>query len=197
MMRRAVIFLFVLFAACGDVAVESTQPIVQGKINPKVNVVSWSVNVSRELTTSEANAYYPMVDIVWRDDPPGDRHAQVEKVLRDATAWGMSSFRRGRPVTLSIDLVKFHALSQKARYTTGGVHTIRFVMSVKDARTGEYLMEPRKIVADLRAYGAANAIEADRVGRTQKVRITQHIAGTLQQVLIGEGMGTLVPGDDG
>jgi len=192
MLRRAVILGLLVLASCGDVASDSTAPMRSETIVPKVDVVGWSVDVPRTLTTSESNGYYPMVDIVWHGDPPGDRYVQVEKIFGDALKWGMAAFDRGRKVKVLIEVHKFHALSPRARYTTGGVHTMRFYMTVVDAKTGAVIMERQKINADLQALGGAAAVKAEDEGRGQRVRIVQHLAGTLQQVLLSQGMGTLV-----
>ena len=38
------------------------------------------VDIPPGLSVSEANAYYPFADIVWRGDPPGNRHAQIARL---------------------------------------------------------------------------------------------------------------------
>lgn len=192
MKRRAVLILFVLLAACGAVSLKGQQPISPDTIEPLVQVVDYEVIVPRSLTTSEAHVYYPLVDIVWRGDPPGDRYDQVAGIFSNSLNWGMAAFNHGRRVTVTIELLKFHAISEKARYSVGGVHTIRFLMSVKDASTGAVIMAPEKVVADLKAFGGANAVRADALGQTQKARITQHLAGTMQQVMLAHGLGHLL-----
>jgi len=198
MRRRAVLLGLVFLAACGTVSLNSQMPISPDTIDPLVKVVDYEVIVPRSLTTSEAHEYYPLVDIVWRGDPPGDRYDQVGQIFANSLNWGMAAFNKGRKVKISIELLKFHAITEKARYSVGGVHTIRFMMSVRDATTGAVIVAPEKVIADLKAFGGAKAVKADRVGQTQKARITQHLAGTMQQVLLAHGLGTLIaaPGDD-
>jgi len=86
---------------------------------------------------------------------------------------------------LSIDIVveRFHSLTEKARYTVGGVHSIRFRMIVRDATTGKALSEPRVVRADLDAFGGQQALNAQARGLTQKVRITNHLAEVIRQEL--------------
>lgn len=171
------------FAEQGAVA---TQPASQEQPKPaailsQVRVEEISVSVPRSLRVSEANRYYPSGDIVWREDPIGDRHAQVQKIVADALGKGTEALDGPVPVKLNIVVVRFHALTEKARYTVGGVHAIRFRMQVIDAETGDALSEPRVVEADLDAFGGQQAIAAEARGITQKVRISNHLAEVIRQ----------------
>ncbi len=148
--------------------------------------------MSRDLTVFEGDLHYPVADINWRGDPPGDRHAQVDAIVTRAANWGLNAFNRGREVRVFIDMRRFHALSRKARRDTGGVHSMRFDLTVADAKTNELLLGPYKVVADLRAFGGAEARTAVEADLTQKSRIIQHLAGVLQDELIAADMGKLV-----
>ena len=111
------------------------------------------VMVPRSLKVNEANRYYPGGDIVWREDPIGDRHLQVATILRDGIANGVAPFMGPREVDLLVELTRFHALSEKARYSIGGVHAIQFYLTVLDAATGDPLSERKLIQADFDALG--------------------------------------------
>lgn len=148
-----------------------------------VTVKAIRVEVPRTLSVSEANSYYPSGDIVWREDPLGDRHAQVKKIVYDGLSAGTRSLNGPMPVILDIRVRRFHALSEKARYTTGGVHNIHFDIAVRDANTQELLVQPRFVQADLDAFGGSEAIIAEARGQTQKKRIQQHLAAVIQQEL--------------
>lgn len=87
------------------------------------------------------------------------------------------------PVVLEIEVTRFHALTEKARYTVGGVHALQFHMMLRDARTGEIYGEPKFIKADFKALGGNAAIRAEREGITQKVRITRHLANVIRTEL--------------
>ncbi|PKP83827.1 MAG: hypothetical protein CVT80_11645 [Alphaproteobacteria bacterium HGW-Alphaproteobacteria-2] len=63
-------------------------------------VVGIRVTVPETLKISEANSYYPVADIVWRGDPPGDRRAQIADLLRGALAEGTRQMQGSRPVVL-------------------------------------------------------------------------------------------------
>ncbi|MCX7565287.1 hypothetical protein OS189_02880 [Sulfitobacter sp. F26169L] len=147
----------------------------------QINVARINVSVPTSLKVSEANRYYPHGDIVWREDPLGNRHAQVSKIMHDAMTAGTAGFQGPVPVILDIEVVRFHALSEKARYTVGGDHHIVFKMVLRDANTGQFLSEPRKITTDLEAFGGQQAINAEARGLTQKVRISGHLAEVIRQ----------------
>ena len=132
---------------------------------PLYTVQALRVSVPRTLKVSEANMFYPIADIVWRGDPRGDRHAQVEALM---TA----------------------ALTEKARVTTGGVHAIRFVLTVRDARSGAVLDGPRMVNADFPAWGGKRALEAEARGITEKVQIGERLKSVILRELSAPVSGT-------
>ena len=157
---------------------------LQEAIVQQISVSQINVNVPSSLKASEANRYYPNGDIVWREDPIGDRHAQVGTILKTAMTAGTAAFQGPVPVILDVQLVRFHALSEKARYTVGGVHHVVFDMMLRDARTGEHLSKPRRIETDLEAFGGQQAKTAEARGLTQKVRLTNHLAEVIRQQMV-------------
>lgn len=142
-----------------------------------------SVTVPRSLKVSEANRYLPSGDIVWRGDPRGDRHVQVGDIFEAGIAKGTFDLKGATPVLVDIEVSRFHALSEKARYTFGGVHNINFFLTVRDAQSGQVLISRRHIRADLEGFGGDEALEAEAIGQTQKVRITDHLADVIYQEL--------------
>jgi hypothetical protein len=100
---------------------------------------------------------------------------------------GVSGLEGEREVVIDVIVTRFHALTEKARYTVGGVHAIQFNLQVRDAHTGEVLMQPHHIKADFDALGGNAAIAAEARGVTQKVRITNHLAYVIRQELVGQG----------
>ena len=167
--------------------VTKQQPLLPAEIMQKINVAQINVVVPNSLSVSEANRYYPGSDIVWREDPIGDRHAQVTRILQDALSAGTQAFQGPIPVTLDVEVERFHALTEKARYTVGGTHSIRFKMQLRDTQTGEALTEVKVVQADLDAFGGQQAIVAESRGLTQKVRISNHIAEVIRQQLVQPG----------
>ena len=188
----AALMLGVGLSACASVDTATRNaPLDAPALRPAalpLDVREVRVRVPRELRVSEANRYLPGGDIVWREDAPGDRHAQVGAILQEALERGVSEMPEGAvPVVLDVELSKFHALSEKARYTFGGVHAIQFTYTLRDAGTGAELAPPKFVKADFKALGGQAAIAAERQGITQKVRITGHLADVIRQELGAEG----------
>lgn len=150
---------------------------------PAYTVRDIVVRVPETLRVSEANVYYPLADIVWRDDNYGNRHDQVRALAENAFALGTAGFTSGPEVDVDVEFRRFHALTEKARFTVGGVHSIRFLLTVRDAASGILLDGPRLVAADLKASGGTRAIAEDARGYTQTVAITQHLAGVIAREL--------------
>jgi hypothetical protein len=140
------------------------------------SIIGYEIDVPRTLSVSEANSIKPAADIVWREDPIGDRYTQVEAIMDEALA-GVMLPREGAttPVIVTLEVTRFHALTERARYTTGGQHEIEFILTVRHAETGEILSEPRPVDVTFRAYGGQQAIENEAAGITQRVRIVNRL----------------------
>ena len=158
------------------------QPVFEQAI-PAYKVEQVNVIVPQSLLVSEANRYYPSGDIVWREDPPGNRHEQVKTIFEEAMARGTASVQGEVPIIVDVQVMRFHALTEKTRYTIGGIHSIKFGLSIRSAETGLLLEERRVIQADLVGYGGQRAITAERQGQTQRVRITAHLANVIKTEL--------------
>lgn len=157
---------------------------VQAPVATSFDVQQVRVVVPETLKVSEANRYYPGGDIVWREDPMGDRHAQVKAIFETAMAQGLENVTPGRvPAVMDIQVTRFHALTEKARYTTGGVHSLQFYMILRNPETGVAYGEPQFVKADFKALGGQAAIRAEANGVTQKYRITQQLAKVIEQQL--------------
>lgn len=156
---------------------------VQQVVAPSFAVSQINVTVPETLRVSEANLYYPTGDIVWREDRGGDRYAQVKAIVAQSAQLGTAGLEGRQPVIVDLQVDRFHSLSEKARYTVGGVHNIIFRMAVRDAANGDFIVEPYQIETDLQAYGGARALEAEREGQTQKVRIIGHLSQLIAQEL--------------
>lgn len=153
---------------------------------PPVLAASWrlaevQVTVPRTLKVSEAKTYLPSADIVWREDPMGDRYDQVGKIIQDAVIRGARGLSGGRPVIIAVTVTRFHALTFEAeqRFENAGVHNIKFTAQVVDAKTGEILVPATPIRAELPALSGSTMKAARRKGQTQKSMITDHVAKTV------------------
>jgi hypothetical protein len=126
------------------------------------------VSVPRTLSVSEAHTFKPRADIVWREDPMGDRYQQVEGIMRGALEPALRPCRAMCPCKSSVEVARFHALTERARYTTGGQHEIEFVYVVRHAETGALLAGPETVDLTFRGYGGRRAVEAKQQGITQR-----------------------------
>jgi len=148
--------------------------------------------VPEDMTVSEANSYYPIADIVWRGDPLGNRAQQISDIFQTSIRAAGENLAGQVPVTVDVELARFHSLTERTRYTVGGVHSIKFDMTVRHAETGEVLEPRRRIDADLAGLGGYAAMAADNRGETQKVRITSHLTNLFFQQLGGQTAELLV-----
>lgn len=146
------------------------------------------VNVPAALTTSDVNIFQPNVDIVWHGDPMGDRKAQVATIIEDAIESAAENMIGPRGVRVQATLIHFHSLTPRARSVAGRVHKISFSLQVVDDETGQVLAGPEIIQADVKAYGAWQAVNADANNQTMKVRISDRITEVVKAWL---GVATL------
>ncbi|MEP2027835.1 MAG: DUF6778 family protein [Paracoccaceae bacterium] len=170
-------------AAAIDEAANSAE--VQIAPDPLVTVNAVEIIVPDTLLVTEANRYYPKGDIVWRGEPLGDRRAQVKAIFEEGIGRGAAALQGSTPVDVQVEVLRFHALTQKARYTVGGVHAITFSVTLKNPETGALLADPHIVQADLKAYGGEEALSAEAGGYTQKFRITNHLANVIVADLSG------------
>lgn len=139
------------------------------------------VNVPKSLKVSEAKSLLPTADIVWREDPLGDRHAQVDTIMTAAITRGAQGLRGSRGVIIDVTVTRFHALTFEAelREKNWGVHNIDFTAQVLDAATGAVLVPATAIRAETPAFAGAQMKAARAKGQTQKSMITNHVAKTV------------------
>lgn len=154
---------------------------------PRDEVRNWRlagvrVSVPEKLTVSEEHTYEPPADIVWREDPIGDRHPQVAAIMKTAVERGAKGLHGGRPVWLDIQVTRFHALTFEAESLNMagvGVHNVEFYITVVDARSGKRLAGPEFIDAAMPALTGAEMIQARLRGESQRSQITNHVARTV------------------
>ncbi|MBU2993642.1 hypothetical protein Q4555_12610 [Octadecabacter sp. 1_MG-2023] len=141
--------------------------------------------IPADMTVSEANSYYPIADIVWRGDPLGDRSEQISEMFQSSIRAAGLGLTGATPVIADVELVRFHSLTERTRYSVGGVHSIKFDLTIRDAETGEVLEPTRRINGDLPGLGGYAALAADNSGETQKVRIIRHLSSLFYQNMTG------------
>lgn len=150
-----------------------------------LSISNFSFAMPDGLRISEANSYYPIADIVWRGDPMGDRRQQVTDIFGTAMSRASAGLRGDRPVDVVVELDRFHSVTDRTRWTIGGTHSIKFYITVRDARTGDLLIDRQFVSSDLAAFGGEAAYRAEARGETQKVRVTAHLAQVLARVVRG------------
>lgn len=152
-------------------------------LRAQYDVQQVAITVSSKLKVSEANVFYPIADIVWRGEPRGDRHGQVQAIFQQAFAQAVPPMATGRKVNVAIEVTRFHCLTEKTRYTVGGTHSLHFTLTVSDAETGQIIDGPRPVVADIKASGGAQAIAEDQMGKTQRVVIVSRLTEVIRREL--------------
>ncbi len=163
-------------------AIQNTAP-EEIALPAELAVQGIEISVPQTLKVSEADVFVPVADIVWRGDPLGDRHTQVAAIFESAAAEATTTLTQGRPVIVALEVTRFHGLTEKARYVTGGNYAMHFMMTLRDAQTGMVIDGPRPIVADVKGSGGVRAIAEDNAGRTEKVVVTQRLSEVLQYEL--------------
>lgn len=145
---------------------------------------SVQVTAPRTLVVSEADTFLPNADIVWREDPGGDRYTQVEKLMQNAIAKGAAGLHGSRPVIIRATMTRFHAMTFLAETRApGGTHDVEFNLSISDARTGEVLYGPTHVEASFPAMTGEQMARARVAGQSQKSQITAHVARTIRGLL--------------
>lgn len=137
--------------------------------------------LSPDLTVSESDSLYPNADIVWRGDPPGDRGQQIGALFQEAAARADAGITGSQHIVADVTLVRFHGLTERTRYSVGGIYDVVFDLTVRDA-AGNVIEGPRRVEAQLAGPGGQAALELERSGLTERVRVVDF----LSQVLVSE-----------
>ncbi|WP_299922085.1 DUF6778 family protein [uncultured Pelagimonas sp.] len=168
------------------VAAQPEVPQRPSQTRAAYKIVNYSITVPEDLSVSEANLYYPVADIVWRGDAIGDRKDQVGYIFQESLSRARHSLTDGHAVKAEIVVRRFHSITEKTRYTVGGVHSINFDILLRDAQSGQIVVS-RSVKADLKAFGGRRAINADRQGLTMKERIHRHLERVIKAELTVPG----------
>lgn len=155
----------------------------------RYDVSAVKITVPGSLVVSEANLFYPQADIVWRGEPVGNRYAQVKSVVEEGFAEGVKNMDSGPKATLAITLERFHSLTEKARFSVGGVHDVVFLLTVRDQGTGQVLEGPRRVEVAILASGGDKAIAEDAAGNTQRAVIVAGLAEAIRRDLASVPVG--------
>jgi hypothetical protein len=174
---------FLILASCGALGMQqksAPRPVMERSYD----IEGFQFQATPGLSVSEDESFYPGADIVWRGDPTGPRIAQIEAMFKTAVARNQPVMAGNVPITVTVNLVRFHGVTKRTRYTVGGVYNIIFDLAVINARTGEVIEPPRRVVADLDAPGGATAVQLEDSGQTEKVRVVDFLTAVLRRQLI-------------
>ncbi len=149
----------------------------------------WSVDGINVQIHPNARVSGSAANIVWTGKGQGNASAKVSALMKEATALGSQKLGGRRKVGLEIVIHDFKSPTTRVRRmerTDVGVHHINFSISVVDVKSGNLLLAPTIIEADLEALTGsfAKAFAAQR--QDQKARVTQHLASVVQGFL-GQG----------
>lgn len=184
MNRRTVIAapFFLALAGCGVPIGQNSQP--RPDVSRSYDLRGFSFAAQEGLTVSEQENFYPNGDIVWRGDPRGARIPQIGAMFTEAANRNKPIFKGSQPVNVSVTLVRFHGVTNRTRYSVGGVYNIVFNVTITDARSGTVIEPPRRVVANLDAPGGEEAVRLEESGQTQKVRVTDFLTSVLRAQLV-------------
>ncbi|AGI72382.1 hypothetical protein OA238_c23080 [Octadecabacter arcticus 238] len=115
----------------------------------------------------------------------GNRSQQINEIFQTSIRAAGQNMNGSIPVTVDVELVRFHSLTERTRFSVGGVHSITFSMTIRNAETGEILEQSRTLNGDFAALGGRAAMAADNQGQGQKVRITAHLTNLFFRELTG------------
>lgn len=183
-------FVILLFGLAGCMQTFETDFLVpvEAAITENWRVEQVRVTVPKTLHVSEEKRFAPDGDIVWRGEPLGDRYAQIGRIFEEAVGQGMSGLSGEREVIANVTVLRFHALSERARkyLQFSGVHDILFTIQVMDLRTGLPMTRETTIQADLEAWTGQKALNAELLGNGQRVRLVRHLEHVIKSWL-GQG----------
>lgn len=184
MHRRTVIAapFFLALAGCGIPIGKSSQPRLD--VSRDYSLRGFVFNAQDGLTVSERENYYPNGDIVWRGDPRGSRVAQIEAMFTEAANRNKQAINGGQPVNVAVTLVRFHGVTNRTRYSIGGVYNVIFDITIMDAASGAVIEPTRRVLGNLEAPGGERAVQLEEAGQTQKVRVTDFLTRLLREQLI-------------
>lgn len=195
-MRCVVVLGLMLgMAACGDTGMATRNAPLPtlglGVDGPRDVTRDYSIarvqfHAPQTMKVSEGNGYYPFADVVWRGDPVGDRIVQIGAIFETAVMRGTADLNGATPVIVDIALKRFHGVTERTRFSVGGVYNMVFDMTVLDARSGAVIEPPREVVANLSAPGGNAALVAEMHGQTEKVRVTDYLTMVLHDELRGD-----------
>ncbi len=185
MVRAVLSIVVIVFGLAGCAATQQrAQDDTGAFVSRSYDLREFNFSLSADMTVSENDGYYPIADIVWRGDPPGPRKEQIAAMFETAASRAGQVIDGDVPVAVDVQLVRFHGVTDRTRYSVGGVYNVVFLMTVRDAASGAVIEPARRIAANLDAPGGNRAVELEQSGQTQKVRVTDFLTTVLRSELL-------------
>ena len=169
-------------AACGVAGGAPSEPRPQ--VERSYSLRGLNFDAQPGLRVSESEGYYPNAEVVWRGDPIGERIPQIEAMFQDAAARNRDIVDGTLPIAVDVTLVRFHGVTNRTRYTIGGVYNVVFDMTIRNVETGDVIEPARRVVGNLDAPGGERAVRLEDAGQTEKVRVTDFLTSLLRAQLV-------------
>lgn len=169
----------VLLSACSARTFETMYETgLSADVTKNWRVADIRVDVPTTLSVSEALVLVPKADIVWREDPVGDRYEQVSRIVAAGMKEGCKKLNGRRAVRIEITVSRFHAMTLEAEALNYdvGVHNIDFTVRVVDAKSRTVLVPQTFIRAEFPAMTGVTMTQARLRGESQKTQIEAHLA---------------------
>ncbi len=161
---------------------------LQGSVRPEMErsyrLREFSFAAQPGLNIAESESYYPFADVVWRGDPIGPRIPQIAAMFEEAATRNRAVLDGDFAVDVDVTLIRFHGVTNRTRYTVGGVYNVIFDLTVRSATSGEVIEPTRRVSGNLDAPGGERAFRLDEAGQTQKVRVTDFLTSLLRAQLV-------------
>ncbi len=174
--------LLLALAGCGVPIGQSSEP--RPLMQRDYDLRELRFSAKDDLIISEREGYYPTADIVWRGDPLGPRVDQIGAMFQEATRRNRTIISGRQPIDIEVTLIRFHGVTNRTRYSIGGIYNVVFELAVRDASSGTLIEPPRRVVGNLDAPGGERAVRLEESGQTQKVRVTDFLTGLLRSQLV-------------
>jgi hypothetical protein len=184
MLRRRFLLSLPLAGLMGCSAAFGMKSSARPEVDRSYDLGRFNFATQSGLTISEDEFFYPQADIVWRGDPIGPRIPQIAAMFDEAATRNQAILDGAVPVDVDVTLVRFHGVTNRTRYTVGGVYNVIFDLTIRSAATGEVIEPTRRIIGNLNAPGGERATRLDNAGQTQKVRVTDYLTSLLRAQLV-------------
>ena len=151
----------------------------------RLSVSQIVVQVPQNLTVStDPNEQFPQVDIVWYEDPAGDRKEQVQAIVERGMRGAVAELVGPTKVEADVVVRRFHAVTPKAlNGSLPAWHDVTLDITLRDANSGAVIAQILGLNADSTALTQGQSKAALARGQTQKSRIVARIVLVVQQWL--------------